>query len=62
MAAVRAIIRYHFTTTKDGGQKTTALITAVIPGSTPESAQNYVTKKYPERYNIEITELSIQKS
>jgi len=30
MAAVRAIIRYNFTTTKNGGQKTTALITAVI--------------------------------
>jgi len=62
MAAVQAIIRYNFTTAKVGGQKTTALITAVIPGATPESAQNYLIKKYPDRHNIEITELSIQKS
>ncbi len=63
MAAIRAIIRYSFiATADDSSQKTTAIITAVIQGATAVSARNYLIKKYPDRHNIEIIELSFQKS
>ena len=62
MAAVRAIIRYSFTETEEGGRRTTALITASIPGESYVSALNYLLKKYPERHNIEITEITFEDS
>jgi hypothetical protein len=57
MAAVRAVIRYSFTETEDGGRRTTALITASLQSKTEQSALNFVLKKYPERHNIEIIEV-----
>ena len=60
MSTVRAIIRFSFTDSEVGGQRTTALVTAFIQGNTDKSALNYLTKKYPYRYNIEIIELVIQ--
>ncbi len=57
MAAARAVIRYSFTETEEGGRKTTALITASIPGASEETALTYLSKKYPDRHNIEITEV-----
>lgn len=62
MATVRAVIRYSFTETEDGGRKTTALIAASLPGESEESALNYLIKKYPERQNIEIIEVILQDS
>ena len=62
MAAVRAVIRYSFTETEEGGRRTTALITASIPGESYVSALNYLMKKYPERHNIEITEITFDES
>jgi hypothetical protein len=62
MAAARAVIRYSFTETEEGGRKTTALITASIPGVSHESALNYLLKKYPERHNIELTEVIFYES
>lgn len=62
MAAVRAVIRYSFTETEEGGRRTTALITASIPGESYVSALNYLMKKYPERHNIEITEITFEDS
>ena len=62
MAAVRAVIRYSFTETEERGRRTTALITASIPGESYVSALNYLMKKYPERHNIEITEITFEDS
>ena len=62
MATVRAVIRYSFTETEDGGRKTTALIAASLPGESEESALSYLIKKYPDRHNIEVTELITPKS
>ena len=62
MAAVRAVVRYSFTETEEGGRRTTALITASIPGESYVSALNYLMKKYPERHNIEITEITFENS
>ena len=62
MATVRAVIRYSFTETEDGGRKTTALIAVSLPGESEESALNYLIKKYPERQNIEIIEVILQDS
>jgi len=61
MASVQAVIRYSFTDSEDGGQVTTALITAFLPGESEQSALNYLIKKYPERHNIQITELTLNK-
>ena len=61
MASVQVIIRYSFTETEEGGRKTTALINASLPGESVESAVNYLIKRYPERYNIEILEMSLYK-
>ena len=62
MPTVRAIIRYTFYQTEEEGIKTRALITASIPGASEESALNYLIKKYPDRYNIEIIQMIIQDS
>ena len=52
MAAFRAVVRYSFTETKEGDRRTTAIITATIPGKSFESALTYLLKKYPERHLI----------
>ena len=62
MATVRAVIRYSFTETEDSGRKTTALIAASLQGDSEESALNYLIKKYPDRRNIEVTEMITHKS
>ncbi len=59
MSTVRAIIRFSFTESIDGGQRITAVVTAFIQGVTEKSALSYLSKKYPYRYNVEIIELII---
>ena len=59
MSTVRAIIRFSFTESIDGGPRVTAVVTAFIQGVTEKSALSYLSKKYPYRYNFEIIELII---
>jgi hypothetical protein len=59
MSTCRAIIRYSFTNTAEEGSRTTALITASISAISKESALDYLTKRYPERHNMQITEVSL---
>ncbi len=59
MSTVRAIIRFSFTENKDDGQKFTAVVTAFIQGATEKSALSYLTRKYPNRYNLKIIDLII---
>ncbi len=55
--AVQAVIRYTFTETVMGGRRTTALIKAGIPTASEDVALVYLIQKYPERHNIEISEV-----
>ena len=59
MSNCRAIIRYSFTNTAEDGSRTTALITANLSAISNESALDYLTKRYPERYNMQINEVSL---
>lgn len=53
------MIRYSFTTSAEEGSRTTALITAMLSVASKESALDYLTKRYPERHNMQITEVSL---
>jgi hypothetical protein len=53
------MIRYSFTNTAEDGSRTTALITANLSAISNESALDYLTKRYPERHNMQITEVSL---
>ncbi len=57
MSTVQAVIRYSFTETTLGGRRTTALIKASIPTASTDMALVYLIQKYPERHNIEISDV-----
>jgi hypothetical protein len=57
-SSVQAVIRYTFTETVVGGRRTTALIKAGIPKASEDLALVYLMQKYPERHNIEISEVT----
>jgi hypothetical protein len=57
MDAIRTVIRYTFTQTKDEGPSVSALITASLPSVREECALNYLVRRYPNRHNIRLTEV-----
>jgi hypothetical protein len=57
MTTARAVIRYTYTDRTKLDEKSNGLVTAYIPGTTKESVMKYLTKKYPERKNISVTEV-----
>jgi len=57
MTIARAVVCYTYTDRAKLDQKSNRLVTAYIPGTTKESAMKYLTKKYPERKNICVTEV-----
>jgi len=59
MSTFRTMIRYSFTNTAEEGSRTTALITASLSTASKESALDYLTKRYPERHNLQITDVSV---
>jgi hypothetical protein len=59
---VQAIIRYSFTETLMGGRRTNAVIKASLPRRSDENALVYLMQKYPDRHNIELTEITFYSS
>ena len=59
---VQAIIRYSFTETLMGGRRTNAVIRASLPRRSDENALVYLMQKYPDRHNIELTEITFYSS
>ena len=57
MDAIRAVIRYSFTQTEEDGPRVSGLITVSLPSAREESALSYLVRRYPNRYNIKLTEL-----
>ncbi len=57
MDAIRTVIRYTFTQTKDEGPNVSALITVSLPSAREECALNYLVRRYPNRHNIRLTEV-----
>jgi len=57
MDAIRAVIRYSFTQTEEDGPRVSGLITVSLPSAREECALNYLVRRYPNRYNIKLTEV-----
>ncbi len=57
MDAIRAVIRYALTQTKDEGPNVSALITVSLPSAREECVLNYLVRRYPNRHNIRLTEV-----
>lgn len=57
MDAIRAVIRYSFTQTEEDGPRVSGLITVSLPSVREESALSYLVRRYPNRYNIKLTEV-----
>ena len=57
MDAIRAVIRYSFTQTEEDGPRVSGLITVSLPSAHEESALSYLVRRYPNRYNIKLTEV-----
>ena len=57
MDAIRAVIRDSFTQTEEDGPRVSGLITVSLPSAREESALSYLVRRYPNRYNIKLTEV-----
>jgi len=57
MDAIRAVIRYSFTQTEEDGPRVSGLITVSLPSAREESALSYLVRRYPNPYNIKLTEV-----
>jgi hypothetical protein len=57
MDAIRTVIRYTFSQTKDEGPNVSPLITVSLPSAREECVLNYLVRRYPNRHNIRLTEV-----
>ena len=58
MDAIRAVIRYTFTQTEVAEHpRVSGLITVSLRSAREKTALNYLPRRYPNRHNIEVTEV-----
>ena len=57
MDAIRTVIRYTFTRSEEEASRVSGLITVSLPSACEECALNYLVRRYPNRYNIKLTEV-----
>jgi len=56
--AIRTVIRYTFTqTSEEEASRVSGLITVSLASAREECALDYLVRRYPNRYNIKLTEV-----
>lgn len=56
--AIRTVIRYTFTqTSEEEASRVSGLITVSLPSAREEYALDDLVRRYPNRYNIKLTEV-----
>ena len=57
MSGTQALIRYTFYTKTNSETRMSASITTQVPGKSDSSVLKYVRDKYPDKRQIEVTEV-----
>jgi len=57
MSGTRALIRYTFYTKTNSETRMSASITTQVPGKSDSSVLKYLRDKYPDKRQIEVTEV-----